>query len=103
MGIVYLAEDTTLGRQVALKVLDRGVTADERFVQRFRAEARLVTGLEHPRIVNIHALECIGDSWCIDMPYVRGGSLVETYALGSLPPGQAVRWSNQHHTAQQAP
>ncbi|HOC68178.1 MAG TPA: protein kinase, partial [Candidatus Hydrogenedentes bacterium] len=67
MGVVYLAEDTTLGRKVALKVLDQAITSDRRFAERFREEARLIATLEHPRIVGIHALEQVDGIWCIDM------------------------------------
>lgn len=91
MGIVYLAEDQTLGRKVALKVLDRTITSDTRFVERFRAEARVIAGLEHPRIVGIHSLDLIEDTWCIDMPFVRGGSLADAFVPGALTPSQIVR------------
>ncbi len=84
MGSVYLAEDETLGRDVALKVLDRAVTAEVDFESRFRREAQLVAGLKHPRIIPIHSLEQIDGTMAIDMPYVEGGSLAEAEARGRL-------------------
>lgn len=90
MGVVYLAEDETLGRQVALKILDRGLTSAEQFAGRFRQEARTVASLEHPNIVHIHALERLGDDLVIDMPYISGGSLADAEAAGPMPAGLAL-------------
>lgn len=95
MGSVYLAEDLTLGREIALKILDVTLTSNNRFAERFREEARLIAVLEHPRIVGIHALEQIGTIWCIDMPFVRGGSLLKALAAPGVTPGQVVRWCGQ--------
>lgn len=84
MGIVYLAEDTTLMRRVALKVLDQAVTSNPQFAQRFQQEARLVASLNHPNIVAIHALSQLEDEWVIEMPYIEGGSLMDAEERGSL-------------------
>ena len=51
MADVYCAEDTHLGRQVALKVLHRRFAQDEEFVERFRREASAAAGLQHPNVV----------------------------------------------------
>lgn len=77
MGVVYLAEDTTLGRRVALKILDRGITSGDGFEQRFRQEARTIASLQHPNIIQIHALERVNHDLAIDMPFVEGGSLAD--------------------------
>ncbi len=77
MGVVYLVEDTTLGRLVALKVLNRSLTEQAEFESRFLREARTVASLQHPNIVPIYALERIGDFLAIEMPFVDGGSLAE--------------------------
>ncbi len=84
MGVVYLAEDRDLGRRVALKVLDRSVTSEEHFEERFLLEARTIAGLDHPNIVQIHHLERMGDDLAIDMAYVEGGSLADAMAEGRL-------------------
>jgi eukaryotic-like serine/threonine-protein kinase len=57
MGEVYLAEDTKLGRKVALKVLAAALTADAERRSRFEREARAIAALNHPNIVTIHSVE----------------------------------------------
>lgn len=85
MGVVYLAEDETLGREVALKVLDRSVTSSEEFARRFHVEARTIANLEHPYIIRIHALEHVDDELAIDMEFVPGGSLADAEKAGPVP------------------
>jgi len=91
MGVVYLAEDTTLGRRVALKVLDRTLTSAPDFEERFRQEARLVAGLDHPHIVQVHAFERIGPDLAIDMAYIEGGSLADAEETGRIRTDQVLR------------
>lgn len=91
MGIVYLAEDTTLLRLVALKVLDQDVTASPHFEQRFLQEARTIASLNHPNIVPIHALSRIKENWVIEMPFVEGGSLMDAEAQGTLDVRSALK------------
>jgi serine/threonine protein kinase len=57
LGEVYLAEDTKLGRKVALKVLAAALTADPERRSRFEREARAIAALNHPNIVTIHSVE----------------------------------------------
>jgi serine/threonine protein kinase len=57
MGIVYLAEDTKLGRKVALKFLPQHNSADSEAKAKFEIEARVVAALNHPNIATIHAIE----------------------------------------------
>ncbi len=57
MGIVYLAEDASLGRQVAVKVLPDIFSGDPERLARFEREARLLASLNHPSITTIYGLE----------------------------------------------
>jgi serine/threonine-protein kinase len=74
-GTVYRATDTTLGRDVALKVLHPQYTIEPDFIQRFRNEARLVASLRSPHIVTIYELGEVNGRVFIAMEYLPGGSL----------------------------
>jgi eukaryotic-like serine/threonine-protein kinase len=75
MADVYLAEDTQLGREVALKILHPQYADDEGFVERFRREALSAAKLQHPNIVQIYDSGKEGDFNFIVMEYVEGRSL----------------------------
>ncbi|MBL7644688.1 MAG: serine/threonine protein kinase [Candidatus Hydrogenedentes bacterium] len=87
MGVVYLAEDRQLRRQVALKVLYDYLNRDSAFVERFQEEACSVSTLHHPNIVCVHGLERAGDVVAIDMEFVEGASLDQ---LGAVTPHLAA-------------
>jgi hypothetical protein len=89
MGVVFLAEDETLGREIALKILDRSIITDPGFEERFRQEAKTVARLQHPNIVPIHALESVDGDLAIDMAYIEGGPLSEVPASVE----QVVKWT----------
>ena len=57
MGEVYRARDTRLGRDVAIKILPRGVVVDRDQLRRFEREARMLASLNHPNIAQIFELE----------------------------------------------
>ncbi len=77
MGIVYQAEDLTLGRKVALKVIAPELSEDETFLKRFRREARALAQLYHPHIVLIFALRQADLGLYIAMEYVEGQTLAD--------------------------
>ena len=77
MGEVYLAEDTTLDREVALNILPPELAADAERRARFTREASAVAALNHPNIVTIHSVEEAGGVHFITMELVKGRTLAE--------------------------
>jgi hypothetical protein len=86
MGVVYAAEDTRLGRQVALKALPPDYVSDPARRERLRREARSAASLAHPSIATIFALEEIDGELYIVSELVRGRTLREELKQGPLPP-----------------
>jgi eukaryotic-like serine/threonine-protein kinase len=75
MGEVYLAQDTTLGRKVALKVLTAALVAESQSRTRFLREARLASALDHPNICTVHEISEADGHYFISMQYVEGETL----------------------------
>jgi serine/threonine protein kinase/tetratricopeptide (TPR) repeat protein len=75
MGEVYLAKDTELGRDVALKFLPLQYIADENYKARFRREAQAIAALKHNNIITIHAVKDWHGRPFIDMEFIDGPSL----------------------------
>ncbi len=95
MSEVWKAEDETLKRTVAVKVILGPVAQDPTFRERFLREARLVAGLEHPNVLPVYdygsaAVDGEEVSYLV-MPLVAGGSLKGRVA-GPIPPPLAVAW-----------
>jgi beta-lactam-binding protein with PASTA domain len=91
MANVYLAEDTTLGRRVAVKMLHRRFVEDAKFVERFRREAKAAAGLNHPNIVGVYDWGQVGSENYIVMEYVEGETLKDLIRRRDrLPGGEAV-------------
>jgi serine/threonine-protein kinase len=85
MGTVYRATDTTLGRDVALKVLPPEVASDPDRLDRFRREARALAALNHPHIVMIFSVEQEGSVHFLTMELVPGRALDQVIASQPLP------------------
>lgn len=102
MSEVWRAEDETLKRIVAVKVILGPVAADSTFRERFLREARLVAGLEHPNVLPVFdygtAIIDAADVSYLVMPLVTGGSL-KGRAVGPVPPALAISWLSAVATA----
>lgn len=75
MGAVYLGRQTSLGREVAVKVLAPELADDPLFLERLEREARVMASLRHPNIVSIHDFQRAGDGAAIVMEFIEGGCL----------------------------
>jgi len=84
MGVVYLAEDSKLGRKVALKVLPEEFTRREDLVRRFALEAKSASGLNHPNIVTVYEIGQTGSSEYIATEYIEGETLRQHFARGRM-------------------
>ena len=92
MGIVYLARDVQLDRDVAIKVLPTHLAQTPEARERFLREARMAAGLSHPNIVPIHRVSEAGGFVFFVMSYVDGETLGERLRTrGPLPPADATR------------
>jgi len=90
MGLVYEAEDTKLGRRVALKFLKESSVHDAGAIERFLREARSASALNHPGICTIHAIEeCDGRTF-IAMELLEGESLDKVLVRGTMPIAHCV-------------
>ena len=95
MGEVYRARDTTLGRDVAIKVLPASFSNDAMRVARFEQEARTLAALNQANIAHIYGLERSEGSTGIVMELVDGETLVDRLAQGPIPTSEALRIANQ--------
>lgn len=84
MGVVYLAEDTRLGRTVALKSVRPRFAEDPAWRERLRKEARAAAALTHPNVATVYALEDIDGRLLLATEHVAGETLREALARGPL-------------------
>ena len=91
MGEVWKAEDTRLGRIVAIKVLPPAVAADQESIARMRREARTAAQINHPNIATIYSFEEIGERLFIVMEFVEGEPLTKLISRGGIGEGDLCR------------
>ncbi len=94
MGEVYLAADTKLGRDVAIKVLPPQFARDPERLARFEREARVLAQLNHPNIAAIYGIEQSGDVHFLVLEYVPGPTLAELIAMGRMDAGKSSQICN---------
>jgi TolB-like protein len=78
MGVVYRAEDTRMGRTVALKVLREDLAADEEWKRRFEREVRVASSFNHPGIATLYDFQADGETSFYTMEFVEGCNLRES-------------------------
>ncbi|MEQ8771122.1 MAG: protein kinase [Phycisphaerales bacterium] len=95
MGVVYLAQDTRLGRDVAIKSLPEELAADPARLERFEREARTLATVSHPNIAGIYGVEEQDGHKYLVLEFVEGENLAERLDRGPLPVDEAVELAVQ--------
>ena len=95
MGEVYLAKDTRLEREVAIKLLPDELAESRDYLARFEREAKLLATVNHPNIAGIFAVENEGDTNFIVMEFVPGTTLTERLSAGPLSVREVLKLAQQ--------
>jgi serine/threonine-protein kinase len=95
MGDVYRARDTTLDRNVAIKVLPDAFATDPERIARFQREARTLALLNHPNVAIIHGVEQAGDVHALVMELVEGEDLAQRLGRGAIALDEALPIARQ--------
>ena len=102
MGVVWKAVDTTLEREVAIKVLPESFAAEGERLRRFEREAKLLATLNHPNIATVHGLHQVDEISFLAMELVPGEDLACKIARGALPIDEALGFASQISEALEA-
>lgn len=95
MGEVYLARDSRLDRDVAIKILPPHLSENTELLQRFRREAKILAGLSHPNICTLHDVGQVGDLRFLIMEHIEGESLAARLARKALTHDEALEIGQQ--------
>ena len=95
MGEVFLAKDTRLDRQVAIKALPAHLTADPDRLARFQREAKLLASLNHPGIGAIYGLEESGGNQYLILEFIEGTTLADRLSRGPIPLDEVLTLARQ--------
>ncbi len=95
MGEVFLARDTKLGRDVAIKILPTELAGDTEREARFQREARALASLQHPNVASVYGFEEAGGVRFLVMEYIAGAELTERIAEGPIPVDEALEIARQ--------
>src|SRR5205085_2941704 len=94
-GEVYVAKDSRLGREVAIKILPARTDSDSELARRFEVEARSASALNHPNIVTVYDVGETGSFSFIAMELVQGRTLRELLADGAFPARRLIEVASQ--------
>jgi len=95
MGEVWKAQDSTLGRDVALKALPPAFASDPERLGRFEREAKLLASLNHPNIATVYSVHEVAGTRYLAMEYVPGEDLSRRIARGAVPVREALEIARQ--------
>ena len=90
MGEVYLGEQVSLGRKVAIKVLHADLMVHPSMIERFKREARMLSAVEHPAVVHVIDYGQAEVGACLVMDYVEGENLYDVLQVGAMAPSRAL-------------
>ena len=103
MGVVWKAVDTTLNREVAIKVLPPMVAQDPLRLARFDREAKVLASLSHANIASVYGLHEDGDIRFLAMEFVEGEDLLQRIERGRVPVEEALGIARQVADAEEEP
>lgn len=95
MGAVYLAQDTRLGRSVALKLLPAHFAGNRQNIERFRQEARAASAVSHPNVAHIYEFGAEDERYFLAMEYVAGKTLRELLRENAIDEARALEIASQ--------